>query len=252
MIEFEKERSSVNYIYHQTDINLNFGTHIHNSYEFLYVYDGVIDATLNNIHFLVEKGNALFILPGQMHSYRTELFSKTYLCVFSYDYVEDFKALTEGVELKSPLFSFNKIDYLDNFRKTNSILLKKSFLLYVCNEALSHGTVQISEISNNHILYAITEYLNSNYKEDITMETMAEDLGFSYTYLSSYFHKFFGVNFKKFLNDYRIDYARKLLKETDMPISEVSSECGFATIRNFNRVFEKTLGCTPKCFKSAK
>ena len=54
------------------------------------------------------------------------------------------------------------------------------------------------------------------------------------------------MNFKKFLNQYRFEYAKNLIVNTDKKLSDIALESGFGSIRNFNRIYYKFSGITPK------
>ena len=54
------------------------------------------------------------------------------------------------------------------------------------------------------------------------------------------------MTFSQYLNHIRINKAIDLIKQGDLTMTEISSECGFDTIRNFNRVFKQITGSTPK------
>ena len=56
-------------------------------------------------------------------------------------------------------------------------------------------------------------------------------------------------SFVEYLNEVRISSACKFLIETDMGISEIAYECGYKTASNFNRIFKKLNGVTPKEYK---
>ena len=54
------------------------------------------------------------------------------------------------------------------------------------------------------------------------------------------------MSFTDIVNCLRLKEAKRLLEQTDMPISELAYEAGFGSIRNFNRLFEKYFKCMPK------
>ena len=88
---FETKRSiEKHYIYTQTDENLAFGSHVHNSYEFITVLEGELECSARSETFLLKQGMAMLIPPNHEHSYETVGSSKIFLCVFSVDYVADF------------------------------------------------------------------------------------------------------------------------------------------------------------------
>ena len=78
---------------------------------------------------------------------------------------------------------------------------------------------------------------------------LARDLGYNYTYLSAYFNHSLHTGFQGFINQYRISHAAALLQGSSLPITQVAEQCGFGTIRSFNRVFLKEKGMTPSAFR---
>ncbi|MBQ2495965.1 MAG: helix-turn-helix transcriptional regulator, partial [Prevotella sp.] len=50
--------------------------------------------------------------------------------------------------------------------------------------------------------------------------------------------------------DIRLGYASRMLVDTNLSISEISYDCGFNNLSNFNRIFKRKKGCTPKAFRS--
>lgn len=85
--------------------------------------------------------------------------------------------------------------------------------------------------------------------EQITLEQMARDLGYNYTYLSAYFNQRLHTGFQDFVNQYRVSHAAMLLQGSSIPVTQVAEQCGFGTIRSFNRVFLKALGMSPSAFR---
>lgn len=57
------------------------------------------------------------------------------------------------------------------------------------------------------------------------------------------------MDFASFVNKYRVQYASELLKNSDDDITQIGMKCGFTTIRNFNLVFKKEKGQTPKEYR---
>ena len=83
----------------------------------------------------------------------------------------------------------------------------------------------------------------------LTLEQMARDLGYNYTYLSAYFNQRLHTGFQDFVNQYRVSHAAMLLQGSSIPVTQVAEQCGFGTIRSFNRVFLKSLGMSPSAFR---
>ena len=100
-----------------------------------------------------------------------------------------------------------------------------------------------------HLSARIINYVQQNYTGSLTLEQMARDLGYNYTYLSAYFNQRLHTGFQDFVNQYRVSHAAMLLQGSSIPVTQVAEQCGFGTIRSFNRVFLKSLGMSPTAFR---
>jgi len=70
-------------------------------------------------------------------------------------------------------------------------------------------------------------------------------IGTNTTYLSNAVNNYFGCNFKRLINSYRVARAKELLDGKDCPVSELFSRCGFASKSVFYVAFRKVVGMTP-------
>ena len=92
-------------------------------------------------------------------------------------------------------------------------------------------------------------YIEKNYKEDLKLEDLASEFSFNYHYLSAYFSQQMQEGFSDYLNRVRINKACKLLQESSLPISQISSEVGYGEHSYFCRVFKKITGETPSVWR---
>jgi AraC-like DNA-binding protein len=95
----------------------------------------------------------------------------------------------------------------------------------------------------------LLEYVEKNYSQKITVKTGADILHLSESYFSKYFKTLCGVTFCRYVNSIRIGAAKNMLKTTNMKIIEISDNCGFETIRTFNREFKLMTGITAKEYR---
>ncbi len=79
---------------------------------------------------------------------------------------------------------------------------------------------------------------------------LARELGVGEATLSRIVNIHYGKTIPQILNDYRVQDAQRLLRETDVPINNVFAESGFSSITTFNRVFKELTGVSPKEFRS--
>lgn len=90
------------------------------------------------------------------------------------------------------------------------------------------------------------DYINSNFQNpDLTLSTVAESTGLSDRTISGYIAEHYGCNFKTYVNNIRINEAKRLLEEKGLSSGEVAYLVGFNSPTNFNRVFKTIAGCNP-------
>ena len=101
---------------------------------------------------------------------------------------------------------------------------------------------------NNRLIVKAKKYINTHIKKEITLNGLASLLGLSPGYLSTLFKQVSGQNFIDYVTTVKIDYAKVLMKETNLKIYEVSEVMGFENAYYFSRVFKKVTGMTPRDF----
>ncbi len=114
-------------------------------------------------------------------------------------------------------------------------LLEKWYLEYPI--AVSAGKPEAIERS--------CRYIVENYKRDITLMEMAEVTNFSISHFSVLFKKHTGRSLISYVNDLRIEEAKKLLLKTSFSVSEIAETVGFSTMPYFTRVFKAAVGVSP-------
>lgn len=93
------------------------------------------------------------------------------------------------------------------------------------------------------------EYIYKNYCRPIRLEDIASAVYLSPAYLSNVFKKATGENIVNFINEYRVQQAKKLLISTNMTVEEVATAVGFDSHRYFGNVFKKTMGIKPSEYR---
>ena len=98
----------------------------------------------------------------------------------------------------------------------------------------------------------VLEYIAEHYREDITLESVARELGISRSHLSHIFSEQLNVNFRRYINTLRIDQASFLLQDTAMTVTEIGYACGYNNLRTFHRAFQNERGMQPGEFRLAR
>lgn len=102
------------------------------------------------------------------------------------------------------------------------------------------------------IVSLVKEYIHQNYQEIIDLSVIADDFGFSSSYLTKIFMKHEGVTPSRYIKQYRISIARQLLIGTDIPISTISSQTGFSDQFHFSKTFKSVVGISPTQYRNQK
>jgi AraC-like DNA-binding protein len=86
--------------------------------------------------------------------------------------------------------------------------------------------------------------LQTRYRENWSLERLASESGISRARLAQLFRRQVGSSIHKALIRVRVEHAQILLKDSDLSISEIAGDCGFATSQHFARIFRQSTGAT--------
>ena len=95
----------------------------------------------------------------------------------------------------------------------------------------------------------VAHLLETDYTTNHTLESIAERFSVSASYMSHRFKEYTGVSVIKYLNNCRMNVAKRLLTTTGKPIKDIVYECGFSDETNFCRNFKSINGVTPLAFR---
>lgn len=106
------------------------------------------------------------------------------------------------------------------------------------------------DIAENDRVNEIQAYIMAHYSEpSLTVQEIAEHFGMSVSNLAHYFHKYTGYTLSDMLQSYRIEKAKRLLRETEMTVAEVGSAVGYSVQATFLRAFKKAAGQPPSAYR---
>ena len=119
------------------------------------------------------------------------------------------------------------------------ILLKEHYILPA--EGVDHKTVaSIKEI---------LDYIESHYKEDLSVSDLANLVHYSDSYLMKVFKQYMGKTLVSYINELRIEKSKYLLIHSDLSITEISMESGYNNSSYYIRKFQELQGITPQKFR---
>jgi AraC-like DNA-binding protein len=95
----------------------------------------------------------------------------------------------------------------------------------------------------------VIAYLVEHFAQDIPLPDLAERFGMNAWTFSRRFLKSSGKSFTDYLTTLRLSQVCKLLADTDMPVTDICFEVGYANVSNFNRAFLKARGMSPTLYR---
>ncbi|MBR4072197.1 MAG: AraC family transcriptional regulator [Clostridia bacterium] len=263
----------------QPDTNIMARAHIHNAIEIVYVNEGSFTAMLGESEYRIEKGDMLLIRTGVIHRLYSdaEKESSYYIIKIAPSLVFDFAAdvnaakyilnlkLGEGKKClwtKAELEGSSMKNIVENIihehfeEKYCSDMAIKSgcaqLLISVLRETEGEGSSNaVSEATDEviRLIYKAIEHIYNNFQRKITALECSKTVGMSYSYFSRTFKNVTGKTFSEFLEDIRLDNAKKLLLTTDKAVAEIAFESGYNDTCYFIAEFRKKSGVTPKQFR---
>lgn len=123
-----------------------------------------------------------------------------------------------------------------------------SFLISNLLDAMENWHEHIGSKQSSYITSAI-EYIQQNYMNNITLKEVASYVFLNPTYFSEVFKKEMGINFKKYLIEYRVQLAAELLKNNHYKITDVAQMVGYKDNRYFSRLFFKVMGVSAQQYR---
>ena len=237
------------YTYTKTD----YAPHFHKNLELILVQEGAASVTVDGLTRCVETGQMALVLSNQIHSFVLHGNTKIWVAVFSEEYVPRFSAAIQGKKGKNFLIQPEPavlqliVEQLMN--RDASLYMRKACFYAVCDAYLQSVELEARAEKSGFIVGELLDWVAKNYTQDISLLKAAQVFGYEYHYLSRLLNQGYRISFVELLNSYRIEHACELLKTTNMPITRIVEESGFRSIRSFNMIFCRAVGCTPREYR---
>ena len=104
------------------------------------------------------------------------------------------------------------------------------------------------KISDNG-MESVVDYIERNLKRGISLEDVANHVNISTYYLSKIFKKEMGVNFITYVTDRKMDLAKEMLVNTDIPVLNIALDLAYNEANYFSKAFKKKTGLTPSEYR---
>lgn len=248
--------------------NCHYPLHWHTNLEFDFVLEGMIKGKINQKQIEVYAGDFFFVNSGELHETdaenRNQMNSITIL--LSYNLLKEY---CSDIDLYYFDFRENKdaqnkvknliIECADLYEKKKefyeleiSIVLRKicSILLKECKRKRQDVNYSKYEQKSMMNIKKAIGYMEENYQNDLSLKSIAVEIGMAPTYFSRFFKKTTGETFYCYLNKIRLYYAHKELINSDASITEIALNNGFLNVKSFIESFKKVYNITPGKYKN--
>ena len=232
--------------------------HAHEGVELTLVLNGNANTYINGVEYVLNKGDILMSFPNVIHSH--DYCSSDFSSVIILFPVKTLPQLKKVFLTKIPKFpiirnAHKKIIDLILTLNTNQGEFKKEFdygiMLTVLSMLLNDIELLNRQVHDDRV-NEIFNFCDENYNKNLTIEMVAKHLLVSKAYVSYIFTKIIKINFRTYINSIRLSKAIKMLKETNLTITEIAFESGFESLRTFNRVFQKEMKISPLKYKKQR
>lgn len=258
---FEDENASKEfYINHWKNV-LNWPLHLHSHIELIYVRRGIMSVVIGDEEQVLREGDFAVAFPNCIHGYRRVEGSgpcdvRFYVAFPSMlgDYAEK---VLHGVP-KSPFVSreyisndaFTALEMLRHQKEVYNREVARAYMQIVM--ACLWPQLQVTGHSSSHrdLPSRVLQYVTRHYREPITAESVAKEMGVTKNHLSRVFSSKLYMSFPQYLHFLRMEQAKELLRNTNKSVLDIGYDCGYDSSRTFNRVFLDVCGCSPREYRA--
>lgn len=247
------------HINHNKSKSFNF-IHWHENIEILFFEDGIGEVLVGENIVNSKKGDVIIVNSEELHSIKALTDEVMYSCLiidkktceqFGFYIDEQYvntivndKRLYKCLDvIKKEFFEKNKY-YAPAIMSAVIKILTILYRYYSSEESYS------SQSKNIIMVKAGIKYIKKHFKEQLTVEDIADYAGYSKYYFCRCFKEITGYTVNSYINTIRVDHAHNLLSKQGMSVSEVSEECGFSDISYFTKIFKKYASVLPSKVKA--
>jgi len=256
----------------------NLRIHYHTLIEISLILRGKGIYKTNDKTYTIQEGDIFFYRPNEAHcitDIEEDGMELLNLHISPYYLYTNFQSALNSNYIKIlaanfPLKSNKLNDTLspEQFVEVKNLILsirremeskKSDYITFVCNYisaililiSRSYKNAKFSQKekqSYQRLIQAI-KYIDTHFKENITLENIAQKVGYSKCYFSSIFKKCMGMSIWDYICIKRIEESLTQIKTTEKNIADIALDCGFNNAVNFNKIFKKYTNVSPSTFR---
>ena len=263
-------------IYHIANVKRSFQipVHWHDEFEIIYVKSGFLTVSISGENYIGKPGDAFVVSPGNLHfmgsqtgnvDYFTFLFPLKYISFRTDDILDDklLEPLNSGHLMISPeiedtvkeqceqLVEIYGAKKEESQSKITAQIKTKIILLQFILKLWKKGFIVENDTSGkNTVEKEMVSYIQQNFTGKILLKEFGKQFHLSEKYISRYFKEHFHITISQYVTYLRLEHAKQLLQDTDIPVTEVAMQSGYQNVSYFIRSFKKTYGMSPLKYRN--
>lgn len=243
--------------------------HWHDEFEIIYVRSGFLTVSISGESYIGKTGEAFVVSPGNLHlmgaqtgtvDYYTFLFPLKYISFRTDDMLDEklLEPLNSGhlmicprvkdtaKELCEQLIEIYEAKKDESESKITTHVRTKIILLQFILEMWKKGFVIENDTNGrNTVEKEMVSYIQQNFTGKISLREFGEQFHLSEKYISRYFKEHFHITLSQYVTYLRLEHAKQLLQDTDIPVTDVAMQSGYQNVSYFIRSFQKAYAVSP-------
>ena len=243
--------------------------HWHDEFEIIYVRSGFLTVSISGESYIGKTGEAFVVSPGNLHlmgsqsgtvDYYTFLFPLKYISFCTDDMLDEklLEPLNSGhlmicprvndtaKELCEQLIKIYEAKNDESESKITTQVRTKIILLQFILEMWKKGFVIENDTSGrNTVEKEMVSYIQQNFTGKISLRECGEQFHLSEKYIARYFKEHFHITLSQYVTYLRLEHAKQLLQDTDIPVTDVAMQSGYQNVSYFIRSFQKAYAVSP-------
>ena len=238
-----------------------FPLHLHEIVELVVVLRGACTMQIDGGTYELGSGDAAVAFPLVPHSIeQLSEDSLGFTALFPADSISEFSSAFRNMQPETPVLRNEyaaedvrfAVDRLMRLHEEGSDSpMRLAYLHLILSHMMSGISLRpASDWRERSMGSRVARYVYDHACEQITVASVARDLGISESHLSHLFARQFQMNFRRFINAIRIDKATQLMRDPNLTLTQISDQCGFDNLRTFRRAFVRETGMLPAAYRA--
>ncbi len=268
---------------HYFELGADYKSHgeAHDFWEMVYVDKGNLVCTVEGEELYLRAGEAIFHKPNEFHIHAADGVSAPSIFIISFEckseaiHILEGKALALGKELVRYVYMIieearGTFDLLRSspevrrmplceqpslggmqFMKNLTELLLIGAVRQVDGEAGGPSFV-LKEDFGEYLVNSVIEYLSENVRGRVSIDEICRRMNYTRSYIFRQFKAVTGQSIMAYFTSLKVKEAKRLLRETDMSVTEIAGALSFDTPNYFTKTFKRTSGYTPLQYRRVR